>query len=143
MCYPRYCLAHYSGISSNITNVTDFRTPPTPLTLAHQPSYPHLHNTYVTHTVASLTLAHQPRNSHYHTMLAHHPHQHASYTTHASTSSAPFLKLESILSSNFCSLLFHQTFLIFQDVLSVFLIAKLFQKRYQYLKLLVIFVRFQ
>ena len=35
-----------------------------------------------------------------------------------STNSTPFLKLESSLPSNFCSLLFHQIFLIFTDVLS-------------------------
>ena len=56
MRHPRSCPAHYPGISSNINNATDFRTPPTPLTLAHQPSYPHCHNTHVTHTSTPPTL---------------------------------------------------------------------------------------
>ena len=62
MRYPQYYLAHYPSISSNVSNATDFRKPPTPLTLAHQPPYPRWHNTHVTHAGASLTLAGQPHN---------------------------------------------------------------------------------
>ena len=104
---PRYCLAHYSGIPSNITKATDFRIPLTPFTLAHQPPYTRWYNTHVTHAGALPTLARQPR----------HPRKHATHTTQASTDSTPFLKLKSSLLSNFYSVLFHQIFLIFPDVL--------------------------
>ena len=45
MRHPRYCLAHYPGISFNITSASHFRMPPTPPTLAHQPPYPRWHTT--------------------------------------------------------------------------------------------------
>ena len=60
MRYAQHCLAHYPGISSNMTNVADTRTPPTSLMLAQQPPYPGLHNTHITHAGASPTLARQP-----------------------------------------------------------------------------------
>ena len=65
MRHPRYFLAHYPSISSNITNATDFRMPPTPLMLAHQPPDPHWRNTHVVHAGLSHTLAGQPRNLRY------------------------------------------------------------------------------
>ena len=71
MYHSRYCLAHYPGISSNITNATDLRTPPTPITLAHQSPYPRWHKTYVSHTGTSPTLARQRRNLHQHTSAPH------------------------------------------------------------------------
>ena len=45
MRHPRYYLAHHPGISFNITSASRLSTPPTPLTLAHQPSYPRWHTT--------------------------------------------------------------------------------------------------
>ena len=67
MRHPRYCLTHYPGISSNITNATHFSMPVTPNTLVHHPCHPHWHVTlarcphnprqHVTHTGALPTLA--------------------------------------------------------------------------------------
>ena len=91
MRHPRSCPAHYPEISSNINNATDFRTPPTPLTLAHQPSYPHCHNTHITHTSTPPTL----------TRIA-----------------CRFWNSNLVCQVTFCSLLFHQILLIFSDVLS-------------------------
>ena len=66
MRHPRYCLTHHPGISSNITNSTHFRTPPTSFTLAHRPLFPHRRTTHVTYAGTSP--------------------QHAAYAVRASTS---------------------------------------------------------
>ena len=73
MRHPRYCLTHYPGISSNITNATHFSMPVTPNTLVYHPCHPHWHVTlarcphnprqHVTHTGALPTLA-RHRNKH-------------------------------------------------------------------------------
>ena len=89
MHHPRYRPAHHPGISSNITNSTDFSAP---TTLAHYPPYPHWHTTHANTLPTPPTLPTQ----------SHHPCQHA---THAGTNSRPYLKLFSnayqIVTENF------------------------------------------
>ena len=111
MHYPRYCLTHHAGISSNITNPTHFRTPPMLPTLAHHTLYPCWRNTHagtspwhpanVTHASMSPTLAHHPRQqatkANTPPTLAHLSRMHATHDTHASTNSTPFLKLLGVL----------------------------------------------
>ena len=104
---PRYCLAHHSGISSNITNATHLSMPPTPPTLAHQLPYPHWHTTHVTHAGMSSALSRQSRNPRNHAIhasmpltQAYKPRKHATtlptlalypckHTTHANHTSMP------------------------------------------------------
>ena len=107
MRHPRYCLTHYPGISSSITNATLFSIPPMSPTLAHRSPYPcwrttHAgtspqHASYVTHARMSTTLAHQSR---YHATKVNTPptlarlsHMHTTHETHASTNSSLFLEL--------------------------------------------------
>ena len=66
---PRFFLAHYPSISSNITNAIDFRMPPTPLMLAHHPPCPRWRNTHLVHAGPSPMLAGQPRNLRYQLFL--------------------------------------------------------------------------
>ena len=72
MHYLRYSLAHRPGISSNITNSTHFRAPPTLSTLVQNPYQPRKH---VTHANTPPMLAR-------HTC---HPHKHTTHTTHPTT----------------------------------------------------------
>ena len=93
---PRYCLTHYPGISSNITNATHFSMPPSSPTLAHRPLQPHWCTTHVTHAGTQPTLACQPRqhatNANTSPILADLLRKHATYDTDVSTKSMSFLK---------------------------------------------------
>ena len=87
--HPRCCLTHHPGVSSNIIDATHFSTPHTLSTLTHRPLYPHWCTNHVTHADMSPTLA---RHQHKHTAhLAGLPRKHATYDTHASANSMPFL----------------------------------------------------
>ena len=87
---PRYCLAHHSGISSNITNTTHLSMPPTPPTLPRSPTLAcHLryHANHVTHVITQSTLAcHSRRHTNHAIMPPRHPRQHF---IHASTPPTP------------------------------------------------------
>ena len=91
MRHPRYFLINHPGISCNTTNATHFSTPPTSPTLALHPLYPHCR------TTTSPTLACHPRQHTTNTktppVLAGLPPRHATYDTHSSTNSMPFLRL--------------------------------------------------
>ena len=158
MRHPRYCLTHYPGISSNITNATHFSMPVTPNTLVHHPCHPHWHVTlarcphnprqYVTHTGALPTLA---RHRHKHITHFGTPPTQACYPRHlyqhkqhaiSQTSGYP-IKLLKLLDlkfpeeiQQFLLLIFIFTVLTFYGLLSIFIEVekchrkiKLFQRK--------------
>ena len=119
MCHPRYCLAHHPGTSSNITNATHFRTPPTP---ANQPPYPRWHTSHVIYVGTSPTQARHSR----------HPRQN---DTNGSTNSTPFLKLSTVVSrriivtllasQGYVELLYYIIWVLFSFFTNVFFTQKL------------------
>ena len=143
MRHPRYCLTHYPGISSNITNATHFSMPVTPNTLVHHPCHPHWHVTlarcphnprqHVTHTGALPTLA---RHRHKHITHFGTPPTQACYPRHlyqhkqhaiSQTSGYP-IKLLKLLGlkfqeeiQQFLLLIFILTAFAFQTFLSIFI----------------------
>ena len=158
MRHPRYCLTHYPGISSNITNATHFSMPVTPNTLVHHPCHPHWHVTlarcphnprqHVTHTGALPTLA---RHRHKHITHFGTPPTQACYPRHlyqhkqhaiSQTSGYP-IKLLKLLDlkfpeeiQQFLLLIFIFTVLTFYGLLSIFIEVekchrkiKLFQRK--------------
>ena len=158
MRHPRYCLTHYPGISSNITNATHFSMPVTPNTLVHHPCHPHWHVTlarcphnprqHVTHTGALPTLA---RHRHKHITHFGTPPTQACYPRHlyqhkqhaiSQTSGYP-IKLLKLLDlkfpeeiQQFLLLIFIFTVLTFYGLLNIFIEVekchrkiKLFQRK--------------
>ena len=92
MHHPWYCLAHYLGISSNITSATHFSTLPTPLTVAHQPPYPRWHTTNGLSPVIINEVFNFPENERYNLRSGIHLASRNMHTAHSGTDTISSLR---------------------------------------------------